>query len=132
MPSGPYSVLVVDDHPVVREALADVIEATDGLSVWGTAASGDDALAQLEATGPARADGPGVVVTDVRMPGMTGLELVAEVRSRWPALPCLVFSAQQSGTFAARARAAGAAGFVEKGDPTALIEAVLRVSVGAA
>lgn len=122
--------LVVDDHPVVRAVVSDLVGHTEGLRVWGTAVSGRDALAQLEASGPggtARPDGPEVVVTDLRMPGMDGLGLVAEVRSRWPAIPCLVFSAQDRLSSEVSAAAAGAVGFVEKGNPGELIAAVLRV-----
>jgi DNA-binding NarL/FixJ family response regulator len=128
VPSRPHSVLVVDDHAVVREALGHLVESTDGLAVWGTAVSGDDALAQLERTGAAgtaRDGGPDVVVTDVRMPGTDGIELTAQVRTRWPALPCLVFSGQPSRPYAERALAAGAVAFVAKGDPTAIIRAIL-------
>ena len=128
-PEDPISVLLVDDHPAILEGVGLLVEHTDGLAVWGTAESGDDALAQLEATGPAgaaRQDGPGVVVTDVRMPGMDGIELAAEVHTRWPALPCLVFSAEWSPVYAERARAAGAVGFVEKGDVSGLVGAIRR------
>ncbi len=134
-PMSPLSVLVVDDHPIVRDAVGALVDHTEGLRVWGTAVSGSDAIAQLEATGPggtARPDGPEVVVTDLRMPGMDGLELVAEVRSRWPAVPCLVFSAQDRLSSAGQATAAGAAGFVEKGDSSALIAAVRRVGAESA
>jgi two-component system capsular synthesis response regulator RcsB len=130
------SILLVDDHPVIREGLGDLIAATAGLTVWGTAESGDDALVQLKATATTRTfrgDGPSVVVTDVHMPpGMDGIALVAEVRSRWPALPCVVFSAQRSHAYAERARAAGASGYVDKGDLDELIAAVFRAGSGAA
>ncbi|HEX9951196.1 MAG TPA: response regulator transcription factor [Rubricoccaceae bacterium] len=132
MPPSPISVLVVDDHAVVREAVSDLVAATAGLAVWGTAVSGDDALAQLERTGSVEADridGPIVVVTDVQIPGMNGLELVAEVCSRWPSLPCLVISAKQE--YASLATVAGAVGFIEKGDPAGLIAAVFRAGAGA-
>ncbi|HEX8299043.1 MAG TPA: response regulator transcription factor [Rubricoccaceae bacterium] len=132
MPS--LSVFVVDDHHAIREGLGDLVTGTDGLDVWGTAESGDDALAQLEATGAAgatRDGGPDVVVTDVRMPGMDGIALVGAIRARWPALPCVVFSAQLSQAYAVQALAAGAAGYVEKGNLAGLIEAVFRAGSGA-
>ena len=129
------SVLIVDDHPLLREGLRDLVAATAGLAVWAAAASGTDALALLEATGAAgtlRSGGPSVVVTDLQMPGVDGIALVAEVRARWTALPCVVFSAQRHQVYAERARAAGAAEYVEKGDLDGLIAAVFRAGAGAA
>lgn len=132
VPAPPVlSVLVVDDHPAIREGLSDLLSVTDGLAVWGTAESGDDALAQLEATeasGTSRQGGPGVVVTDLRMPGMDGITLVAEVRVRWPGLPCLVLSAQWSRNGAEQARAAGAAAYVEKGDVDGLVQTIFQTA----
>ncbi len=62
---------------------------------------------------------------------MNGLELVATVRARWPALPCVVYSANSSGAYAEEARAAGADAYVEKGDWAGLLDAVAGVRAGA-
>jgi DNA-binding NarL/FixJ family response regulator len=120
-PAARVSVLVVDDHAVVREALSMYIEAEPGITVWGTAASGDDALDQLRRASPL----PGALIVDVQMPGMTGIELVAEVAARHPGLPCVVFSADPEAQASRRALAAGAAAYVEKGRPERVAAAVL-------
>jgi DNA-binding NarL/FixJ family response regulator len=119
---SPISVLLVDDHDVVRSALETLVEFTPGLELWGAATSGADALARLdEATVQ-----PDVVVSDVAMPGMSGVELAAAVRSRWPTLPCLMVSGHHPALYAEKARAAGAAGYVEKGDPSEIVDAIRR------
>ena len=124
MTTAPLSVLVVDDHDVVRDALVVLIGGTPGLTVWGDAASGEGALALL--SDRERPEGPDVVVSDVEMPGMSGVELAAALRSQWPGLPCLMVSAHHPGLYAERALAAGAVGYVEKGDPRGIIAEIAR------
>ena len=134
MPVGTTSVLVVDDHHVVRNALVDLVEGTPGLTAWGAAASGEEALALLSAwdtSGRAGRGYPDLVVSDVQMPGMSGVELAAVLRDRWPGLPCLMVSAHYPGLYADRATAAGAVGCVEKWDVRGIIEAIERVAHGA-
>jgi DNA-binding NarL/FixJ family response regulator len=129
VPAAPLSVLVVDDHDVVRDALVVLIGGTPGLTVWGDAASGEGALALLSASEASEGPGgPDVVVSDVEMPGMSGVELAAALRSRWPALPCLMVSAHHPGLYAERALAAGAVGYVEKGDPRGIVAEIERVA----
>ena len=121
MRSDPLSVLVVEDHPVVRESLASFIEATEGVTLWGTADSGEDAVSQL-----GRAEQrPRVALADLSMPGMNGIELVAKVRTSWPDVVCVILSAHRASVYATRALAAGAAAYVEKSDMDALVSALL-------
>ncbi|HEX9953033.1 MAG TPA: response regulator transcription factor [Rubricoccaceae bacterium] len=134
MPAGTTSVLVVDDHKVVLSALVDLVEGTPGLTAWGAAASGEEALALLSAGDPSGGTDrsyPDLVVSDVQMPGMSGVELAAALRDRWPGLPCLMVSAHYPGLYADRAAAAGAVGCVEKGDVRGIIDAIERVAHGA-
>src|ERR1700759_2212764 len=69
-------ILVVDDHPVVRAGLASMLSTIPGLAVYGAAASGEDALQLIDR------DAPDVVLLDLRMPGMTGIELLKAIRTR--------------------------------------------------
>jgi DNA-binding NarL/FixJ family response regulator len=128
VPDAPLSVLIVDDHAVVREALSVYIGADPGLAVWGTAASGEDALAQLDHVPPPPR--PDALVVDVQMPGMSGFELVAEVGARHPGLPCVVFSADSEAQASRRALAAGAVAYVDKGRPERVATAVLAAVAG--
>jgi CheY-like chemotaxis protein len=79
-------ILVVDDEEEVREILADMLE--DFGCVVLTAASGEEALPILAHD----CGGVAMVITDVRMPGMSGLELADEVRRRWPGVKIILIS----------------------------------------
>jgi len=81
----PHRILVVDDEEEVRDILAETLEEF-GYAV-ATAGSGEEALRSL--TGSC---GFSMVITDVRMPGMSGLELSAEIRRRWPDVKVLLIS----------------------------------------
>ena len=111
---------LVDDHDWTREALSLLLELELGVEVCGTARSGEEALDAL----PAGAD---LVVVDLAMYGMHGLDVVRRIRERWPALPCIVLSGQPAVEHAVAARDAGAAAYVEKGDAPALLAAVVAV-----
>jgi len=78
-------ILIVDDEEEVRDILAEALEDF-GYPVL-TAASGEEALPML-----ANGDGVAMVITDVRMPGMSGLELADEIRRRWPEVKVVLIS----------------------------------------
>lgn len=121
VPPAPLAVLVVDDHAVVRESLAILIESTEGFALWGTAESGEDALAQLHAQTPR----PRIALLDLSMGGMGGIGLLERVRAMWPEMACVVLSAHQASIYSPQAAQAGARAYVEKGDPDELLS-VLR------
>jgi two-component system response regulator FixJ len=100
------TVFVVDDEPDVREALSLVFESV-GLRVTAF----DSATAFLEQLDPSR---PGCLVSDVRMPGMSGLDLQQELIRRGVRLPMLIISAHGDVPTAVRAMEAGAVYFLEK------------------
>lgn len=80
------SIVLVDDHPVVRDGLAGQIASQDDLSLAGAAAGGHEALALVEQLDP------DLVITDLRMQAGDGVELITELRRRDPALPVLVLT----------------------------------------
>ena len=119
--------LLVDEHTVVREGLRRVLEGCDeGWSVV-EAASGFQALECL------REQLVGLVITDLSMPGMTGLELIRRIRAEFPKLPILVLSMHAEEQYALRAFKSGANGYVTKDSAAAeLVAAVRKVAAGGA
>jgi DNA-binding NarL/FixJ family response regulator len=119
--------LVVDDHAIVREGLRRILEG--GGRGW-TAVEAGDGFDALERLRQGRID---VVVTDVSMPGMSGLELIRRVRAECPHTKVLVLSMHAEEQYALRAFKAGANGYLTKDRAgTDLVEAVRKVASGGA
>ena len=117
-------ILLVDDHAVVRRGIRAILEdQLHGASV-AEAGSGDEALTALAQPFDA-------VVLDLSMPGRSGIDLLAEIKHRWPKLPVLIMSLHPEEHFAVRALRAGASGYLTKAAaPDALIDAVQKVTRG--
>ncbi len=117
-------ILLVDDHAVVRLGIRAILEdGLHGADVF-EAGSGEQALAALEQPFDA-------VVLDLSMPGRSGIDLLAEIKHRWPKLPVLIMSLHPEEHFAVRALRAGASGYLTKAAaPEALIDAVQKVTRG--
>ena len=117
--------LLVDDHSIVREGLHRVLEAqTSGWSI-AEASSGFQALDCL------RQQMVDLVIVDLSMPGMNGLDLIARIRSGFPTLRVLVLSMHAEEQYAMRAFKAGAHGYITKDSAAAeLVAAVSKVAAG--
>ncbi|MDB5970256.1 MAG: two component transcriptional regulator, LuxR family [Hydrocarboniphaga sp.] len=118
-------VLLIDDHAVVREGYRHLLGSTGRISVVADADSG--------AAGYRRflKGGIDVVVIDLSMPGVGGLEVLRRMKHREPELHALVFSMHEEPVIVERALAAGATGYLSKrSDPRTLIDAVTRVHAG--
>ncbi|MDH3498086.1 MAG: response regulator transcription factor [Gemmatimonadota bacterium] len=120
MSAAPVRVLVVDDHAVVREGLRHVLGAADGFVVVGEAGTGVEALAL------AAEHQPDVVLLDLSMPGMSGLEVTAALRARWPAMRVLVLSMHEQDEYVIAAVRGGAHGYVLKDTAPAELRAAIR------
>lgn len=120
-------VMLVDDHTIVRMGFRLLIESgARDIEVVAEAASGEDALTQLDTVRP------DVLVLDLSMPGMAGLELLRRLRARDERLKVLVLSAHEDTAHPRRALAGGAHGYLcKRGAPEALIDALRRVAAGA-
>ncbi|MFP4143763.1 MAG: PAS domain S-box protein [Phycisphaeraceae bacterium] len=113
-------VLVVDDHAIVRQGIANVLSSDQRLAVVAEAADG---LEAIEAVDRHR---PDVVVIDVNMPRMNGIEATREIRRRWPEVRVVGLSVQDDEATAGTMRDAGAAAFISKSDDARrMIDAVL-------
>lgn len=121
-----HRVFIVEDHPIVRESLEELFAFEPAFECVGTAGSADAALEALEGSNA------GLVVTDISLPGMSGLELTRTLRQRFPDLRVLVVSGHQDRLYAEQARDAGAHGFVTKTAlVTDLVPALERIAAGA-
>jgi len=117
--------MLVDDHAVVRMGFRLLIDAAPDMRVVAEAESGEDAVRGIE---EARAD---VVILDISMPGIGGLEAVHRILARAPRARILVLSAHEDAMHARRALKAGAAGYLTKRSAAeALIEAIREVFQG--
>jgi DNA-binding NarL/FixJ family response regulator len=120
-----YRVLIVDDHPIVRRGLADLIDHQPDLEVCGEAADVAEALQVVAATQP------DVVVVDLALKSGHGIELVEQIKARYDGVKMLVSSMHDEMLFAERTLRAGAMGYIAKQEPTEnLLEAIHQVLRG--
>jgi DNA-binding NarL/FixJ family response regulator len=120
-----WRVLLVDDHPIVREGLATRVEMEGDMIVSGMAETADQAIALIQKSEP------DIVVTDLSLSGRPGLELIKDIRASWTALPILVLSIHDEDLWAERVLRAGAQGYVMKSHATEkVMEAMRRVLAG--
>jgi DNA-binding NarL/FixJ family response regulator len=118
-------VFLVDDHPIVRHGMAQLVAAEADLAVCGDAA---DAAAALEAV--AAAD-PGVIILDVSLGTTSGIDLIRELKQRAPHAAVLVMSMHDEELYAERALRAGASGYVMKHEATqSILRAIRSVAAG--
>ena len=118
-------IIIVDDHPLLREGLERVIGAEAELVVCGTAGSVQEALRLVDE------HSPDLVLTDLILPGRNGLELIKDLRATHPELPVLVLSMHDEMIYAERCLSAGARGYVMKETAAEnLLEAVRTVLAG--
>ena len=123
--SAPITVLLVDDHPVVRKGYCRLLEESGGISVVGEAATVPEVFQQFSSLEP------DVVVMDIALPGVSGIEGVRRILTRWPDARVLAFSMYEDPIFVRRALAAGAAGYVTKASaPRVLVDAIHSVAAG--
>ncbi len=122
---APLTVIVVDDHTVVRRGITAFLEVLPGITAVGEASTGAEALELLERL--AR-DGalPDVALIDIKMPGMDGPQTIARMRDRFPAVRPVILTGYTEIEYAHAALAAGAAGYVLKDATPAQVEQAIR------
>lgn len=119
------AVYMVDDHPVICKAVANALDDTLGVELYGYATSFEEAHSQIEV------DEPDVVIVDVSLPDTHGLDLTKAIKSLNSNVAVLVFSMYDETVYAERALRAGASGYVMKTAPVSrLVEAIRRIERG--
>jgi two-component system invasion response regulator UvrY len=125
MNAAGITVLLVDDHAVVREGYRRLLERSGDITVVGEASDATQALERFTALLPQ------VVVLDISMPGVSGIEVLRRLLACAPAARVLMFSMFEEAVYANRALQAGAWGYVTKASaPEVLVEAVRSVAAG--
>jgi len=123
--TAPITILVVDDHDLLREGVSSCLAAFEDLEVIGESSSGEDGLAAA-----ARLD-PDVVVIDLIMPGIGGVEAIRQMRAANASIGLLALSTFASGDLIREAIGAGASGYLVKSvDTEGLAQAVRDVAAG--
>ena len=118
-------VIIADDHPVVRQGLRQMLAVEQDLTVVGEARNGQEVV-ELSRRVPWE-----VAVLDYNMPGKNGLELIKELRQRYPGRAVLILSMYPEDRYAVRALKAGAAGYLTKESaPEELVSAIRKVAGG--
>ena len=113
-------VLLVDDHPLVRERLAEIINREADLIVSGEAEDRQEALDAI------LAKPPDLVIVDLTLKNSDGLELIKDIRTRWPRMRMLVVSMHDESLYAERVIRAGAMGYITKQEATRKILLAIR------
>lgn len=118
-------ILLVDDHPVVRQGIKQVLTSAFHPALVGEASSAEEGASEL------KSNSWDVIVLDLALPGMSGLDWLRTLRRERPAVPVLILSMYQPDQFARRAMNAGASGYLTKdSNPTELVKAVGEVIAG--
>jgi DNA-binding NarL/FixJ family response regulator len=113
-------VLVVDDHPAFRRALTSALRLVEDVEVAGEAGGGIAAAERVEELGP------DLVLMDLSMPDVDGIEAMRRIHAKQPDLPVIILTAHADAGIEREARKAGASGFLAKGTPLEEILVVLN------
>ncbi|OGF97956.1 MAG: DNA-binding response regulator [Candidatus Glassbacteria bacterium RIFCSPLOWO2_12_FULL_58_11] len=117
--------LIADDHPIVRRGLMDILAESSNITVIDEASEGKEVLEKV------RTKVYDVVVLDIDMPGLSGMDILKILKAEKPGLPVLILSRYPEEQFAVRVIKAGADGFLTKGrPPEELINAIIKVARG--
>ncbi len=117
---GRAKIIIVDDHPIVREGLADLINKERDLVVCGQA---EDAPGAMKAIKTLK---PDMVTVDISLKETSGLELIKDIKAQYPGLPVLALSMYKESLYAERALHAGAKGYITKQEATKKVVMAIR------
>ena len=113
-------ILIVDDHPIVRQGLAELIDHEDDLVVCGQA---EDAHQAMKAVKELK---PDMAIVDISLKETSGMELIKDIKAQYPNLPILALSMHDESLYAERALRAGARGYIMKAEATEKVILAVR------
>ncbi len=113
-------ILIVDDHPIVRQGLAELINHEQDLEVCGHAEDAPEAL------GIIKESEPNMVIVDISLKETSGMDLIKDIKAQYPKLPVLALSMHDESLYAERALRAGAKGYVMKAEATEKVITAIR------
>lgn len=118
-------IALVDDHDLVRAGVRRILEAEKDMQIVGEASTGADALDLLDA------EDPDVLILDLSLPDLSGIDLMRSILARRPGLKVLIVSMHPEENYARRMMRAGAYGYLNKGEaPALMLEAIRKLSRG--
>jgi DNA-binding NarL/FixJ family response regulator len=125
MEANMIKILIADDHAVVRSGLKQIVATATDIAVVDEAVSGADVLSKL------RGKEVQLLMLDMTMPGISGVDLIRRVHGEYPEMPILILSIHNEAQVVSRALRAGAAGYVTKdSDPEVLLAAIRKLAEG--
>ena len=113
-------IVIVDDHPIVRQGLAELINHEDDLVVCGQAEEATEAMGVIKAIKP------DMVIVDILLKETSGMELIKDIKARYPNLAVLALSMHDESLYAERALRAGAKGYIMKAEATEKVIGAIR------
>ena len=121
------NVLVVDDHDLVRYGIVSLLKAQDGISVLAEASTGEQALELCRL----HHDKLDVILMDINMPGIGGMEATSRISKQWPTLGIIIITVHADGPLPKKLLQAGARGYLTKGDGVSdIVQAIRDVKAG--
>jgi DNA-binding NarL/FixJ family response regulator len=102
---------IVEDHPLFRETIASVVDAMDDLDLGPVLPTANDALSEF------KCHRPDLVLIDLSLPDMSGIELTERINGRWHSTRCVILSGHRRSEYAQQALGAGALAYILKGRP---------------
>ncbi len=113
-------IVIVDDHPLFRKGLEQLINSNNGLAICGEAGNAAEAMDVI------RQIAPDLVIADLSLPGANGIELIKNIRAEFPKLSILVLSMHDESLYALRSMRAGAQGYVMKQEALDSVVSAIR------
>jgi DNA-binding NarL/FixJ family response regulator len=120
----PLRISIVEDHPVLREVLQEYIGRLHGVEVGQVWASAEAVLEELDGSLP------DLMLIDLSLPRMNGIDLIRELRTRRPELRCAILSGHRSPVYVRQALEVGAEGYLLKGDPMEIERGIEAIVAG--